>query len=151
MLYETVCPAYRMAVTIGHNAVKLAFVAREHQGQKVTVALPQRQLENAVDFDPFEIAFGLRWCRAAEKRRTPRRSRRKAATNGCLSLARKNSFVHKPLPQGDSEGIVYVEEGDGDAADRGTAEKVSSAPAKMAAPFVTARIKQRGELAFSRI
>src|SRR5437660_1347608 len=54
-----VAPTYRPAIPIGHDAVKGAVARVEHQRQEVTIALPERQIEHALDFDPFERAFGI--------------------------------------------------------------------------------------------
>ena len=52
-------PADWFAIAIRHNAVKLSGVAGKHKWQEMAVALPQRQLQYAVDFDPFQRPLGV--------------------------------------------------------------------------------------------
>jgi hypothetical protein len=44
---------------VWHDAMKLMDAAIEDQGKEVSVSLPKRQVENSLDGDPLERAFGI--------------------------------------------------------------------------------------------
>lgn len=54
---EGTLPVKRLAVAVGHDAVKLPHVGVKHQRQEMPIAFPQRQIQHAADFDPFQRAF----------------------------------------------------------------------------------------------
>ena len=56
---KAVRPTHRPTIAIRHDAMKLFRRPLEHQWQKVTISLPQRQIEDAIHRDPFERAFRI--------------------------------------------------------------------------------------------
>src|SRR5512146_1389166 len=58
-------PAHHAPVAIRHDAVKRPRLGVEHEWQEVTVAFPERQLVDPVEFNPFERALGIALVRLA--------------------------------------------------------------------------------------
>src|SRR5690606_38714460 len=52
-------PRHHPPVAVRHHAMEGARVIVEHQRQELAVAVPERQLEDAVDLDPFERALRI--------------------------------------------------------------------------------------------
>jgi hypothetical protein len=64
---------------------------------------------------------------------------------------RKNAFLDQPFAKFDAILVVYVQQGDSDAADRRQADQVGTSPLEMLGPFVPAGIEQRRNLTCLRI
>ena len=55
---QMAAPTEGATILIGHDAVKLP-IALKDQGKEVAIPLPQWEIVQTVDFDPFQPAFGV--------------------------------------------------------------------------------------------